>query len=331
MTDFVVLWVDSSDPLWQAQRAQYDPASPSNGTAVNRFRDFDLMRYWFRGVETFAPWVNRVYFVTNGQRPAWLAPDAPKLVCVSHADFMPPDALPTFNSNAIELCLHNIPGLCEQFVLFNDDMFLCAEVKETDFFQNGHPVDTALLDAPSTADPDDCFPHMLANNAAHINRHFDKHTVLKQHFGKFFSPRLGRDLLRNLLLAPFGGFCAFRDAHLPTPHTKTSYARVWAEEEAALSATVHRRFRSKEDCTHWLVKNFRFCEGDFSVRKRGTGHHFELDLDDLSHICRAITAQTYRYVCLNDSSPALDYETTKAALHAAFETLLPMPSAFERF
>jgi hypothetical protein len=37
---------------------------------------------------------------------------------------MPADALPTFNSHAIETSLHHIPGLAEHWLYFNDDFFL---------------------------------------------------------------------------------------------------------------------------------------------------------------------------------------------------------------
>ena len=87
--DFVVLWVDGADPDWQRQRARYAPETTDNGSDPNRFRDWDLMRHWFRCVERFAPWVNRVYFVTNGQVPIWLNPDHPKLKLVKHSDYIP--------------------------------------------------------------------------------------------------------------------------------------------------------------------------------------------------------------------------------------------------
>ena len=58
--DFVVLWVDGADPQWQAQRQQFCPRESNNGDAGNRYRDWNLMRYWFRSVERFAPWVNRI-------------------------------------------------------------------------------------------------------------------------------------------------------------------------------------------------------------------------------------------------------------------------------
>ena len=62
--DFVVTWVDGNDPEWLQERAQYMPMRLDTGNAKNRFRDWGLMKYWFRGVEKFAPWVNHVYFVT---------------------------------------------------------------------------------------------------------------------------------------------------------------------------------------------------------------------------------------------------------------------------
>ena len=99
--DFIVLWVDGADPEWQKERAAFCPDAVNNGSDVNRFRDWDLMRYWFRGVEHFAPWVNRVFFVTNGQVPQWLNTAHPKLRLVKHEDYIPSQFLPTFNSNVI--------------------------------------------------------------------------------------------------------------------------------------------------------------------------------------------------------------------------------------
>ncbi|MCD7918038.1 MAG: Stealth CR1 domain-containing protein, partial [Clostridiales bacterium] len=86
--DFVVTWVDGSDPEWQRQQQRYRSNPIDNGDAPNRSRDWGLLRYWFRGVETFAPWVHRVYFVTCGQRPDWLNVNHPKLTLVDHQDYI---------------------------------------------------------------------------------------------------------------------------------------------------------------------------------------------------------------------------------------------------
>ena len=128
--DFVVTWVDGNDPIWQAEKAKYSPNKNADNRNV-RFRDWDNMQYWFRAVEKFAPWVNKIHFVTYGHLPKWLNTDNPKLNIVKHSDFIPKEYLPTFSSHSIELNLHRIEGLAERFVYFNDDMFLTILSKKS--------------------------------------------------------------------------------------------------------------------------------------------------------------------------------------------------------
>ena len=68
--DFVLTWVDGSDPDWLAQRREYQPGRGTDA-GESRYRDWDNLQYWFRGVEKFAPWVNKIYFVTWGHVPKW--------------------------------------------------------------------------------------------------------------------------------------------------------------------------------------------------------------------------------------------------------------------
>ena len=327
--DFVVLWVDSADPAWQAQRRQFRPEEENNGNVENRYRDWDLMRYWFRAVEQFAPWVNHVYFVTNGQVPAWLNREHPKLKLVSHREYIPAKYLPTFNSNVIELWLHKIPELSEHFVLFNDDMFLTAPVQPEDFFVSGKPVESALLDQAATATEGDCLPYMLLNNSTVLNRYFSKREVLKKNFWKFFNYKYGTDILRNILLAPFRYFSVFRDPHLPSAYCKKTFTTVWKAEQKALEACSSNRFRSKTDLTHWLMKSWQICEGNFVPRATSWGRHFELWEDDIDMICAALDKQKYRTICVNDSKMDVDFEQIQEKLDAAFHRLLPDTSSFE--
>lgn len=327
--DFVVLWVDGSDHQWQQERQRYAPDRQDNGNTSNRYRDWGLMPYWFRAVERYAPWVNRVWFVTNGQLPAWLNRAHPKLKLISHSDYIPGEYLPTFNSNVIELWLHKIPELAEHFVLFNDDMFLTAPVTPEDFFQNGLPRDSALLDLVTAPNPEDCLPHMLINNFGVINKHFLKKDVLKRNARKFYTLQYGKDLLRNVLLAPFQNFAAFRDLHLPSSHLKSTFEEVWAAEPELLTRCSANRFRSKSDLTHWLMKCWMICKGSFRVRPTSWGRHFELWKDNIDAICADVTGQKYRAVCINDSKTDIDFDAVKAKLTAAFDTLLPEPSEFE--
>lgn len=67
--DFVITWVDGSDPLWFRQKQN---AKKKQGVSVDiddrieRYRDWEILKYLFRSIENFAPWVNNVYFVTCG-------------------------------------------------------------------------------------------------------------------------------------------------------------------------------------------------------------------------------------------------------------------------
>ena len=139
--DIVVTWVDGSDPAWRAKKEKYTGVKVCEGNTEVRYRDWDTLRYWFRGVEKYAPWVRYVWFVTDGQKPEWLNIDHPKLKWVKHSDFVPGEYLPTFNANTIEWNLHRIEGLAEQFVYFNDDVFMIRETKPEDFFVNSFPCD----------------------------------------------------------------------------------------------------------------------------------------------------------------------------------------------
>ena len=68
--DFIIAWVDGSDYEWQIDKEKCTGIKSNADTC--RYRDWDLLKFWFRGVEKFAPWVNRVHFVTYGHVPSWL-------------------------------------------------------------------------------------------------------------------------------------------------------------------------------------------------------------------------------------------------------------------
>lgn len=142
--DFVITWVDGADPAWRKEKAGYAP-SAQNDDREERYRDWDLLRYWFRGVEAFAPWARKIHFITWGHLPPWLNTEHPKLHVVRHEDYIPKKFLPVFNSNVLEIYMHKIEGLSEHFVYFNDDMFLIRNVKKELFFHNGKPCDMLLF------------------------------------------------------------------------------------------------------------------------------------------------------------------------------------------
>ncbi|WP_030911526.1 stealth conserved region 3 domain-containing protein [Streptomyces sp. NRRL F-5126] len=139
--DAVYTWVDGGDPAWQERKAKRMaelglPTAKADSGDV-RFRDRDELKYSLRSLAMYAPWVRKVYLVTDDQVPSWLNEEHPGIEVVPHrAVFTDPDCLPTFNSHSIESQLHHIPGLSEQFLYLNDDFFFGRPVVPRVFFHS---------------------------------------------------------------------------------------------------------------------------------------------------------------------------------------------------
>ena len=326
--DFLVEWVDGNDPVWQKTRNEYLGIKVSEDNAgVHRYRDWDLMRYWFRGVEKYAPWVNKVYFVTCGQRLDWLNEKCEKLVLIDHKDYMPKESLPTFNSSAIEVGLHKIPGLSEQFVLFNDDCFPTAPMTPEDFFVDGLPCDYAALDVLT---PSNDFEYLRMNNVYVINKFFSKSKVLSENRSKWFSLKDPKSLYWTLALRkPWTTFSGFRDYHVPLSFTKQNYETVWAKVPDLMYNTQMHRFRSKDDVSSWLVRYWRLCEGKFYVKKPNRFGYTFIENDDIDGVISQLENHKKKILCINDEYKGTEFEKTKKRLIESFERILPEKSSFE--
>lgn len=139
--DIVYLWVDDNDKKWRAQKDKWleiirgEKNVYQDAAIEARWRDNGEFLYSLRSVDKFAPWVNHIYIITGfGQIPKWLNTNHPKITIVPHEQIIPHDALPTFNATAIEMCIPNIPGLSEHFLLMNDDLFFNRPLSPSYFY-----------------------------------------------------------------------------------------------------------------------------------------------------------------------------------------------------
>lgn len=326
--DFVITWVDDNDPVWRKAFCAYLPQSQyTDDTRHIRYRNWDNLRYWFRGVEIFAPWVNQVHLITCGQIPDWLDTNAPKLHLVKHSDYIPGEYLPTFSSRPIMLNLHRIEGLSEYFVCFDDDFFLIDKVEPERFFRNGLPCDKAALNALS---PGSVFTHNIVNNMCIINATFNKHEMLRKHFRKWFSLQAGTKLLRTILLLPWPRFSCFYDHHLPHGFLKSTFEEVWEKHADILLRTTATRFRSIADVQSWLFRYWQLAKGTFvPLNVNRDGAYFTISDDSLSKIVKTIEYQKKKIVCLNDGEVS-SFEVAKSRINAAFQKILPEKSSFEK-
>lgn len=327
--DFVITWVDMNDPKWQADFSKYSgrKENTKNGVSEARFRDNGFLRYWFRGVEKFAPWVRRIHFVTSGQKPEWLDESNPKINLVNHKDYIPEEFLPTYNSVVIERYIHRIPGLADHFVYFNDDFYIINTIAPTRFFRNGMPCDiAAFLYNPSWSQ----WYKRIKNNLKIINRHFDKREVMRRDRDKWFHKSYGSKARWNYLLKPYGKFITLRTPHNAQPYLKSTFEEVWAVAGKELTETSVNRFRALNDLTPELFRTWQICRGNFEpYNTYSDTKMFPLMLRPRQAV-RAIYNQSYSLICLNDNVHIRNYDRVMADIRAAFESILPEKSGFER-
>jgi len=325
--DIVIPWVDGDDPEWQAEHRRYK-ADRNSDNSTARYRDWETLRYWFRGIDEFAPWVRKVHFLTWGHLPKWLDTNHPKLNIVNHKDFIPEKYLPTFSSHVIELNMHRIPDLAEKFVYFNDDVYLTAPTKDTDFFKGNTPVDTGVFGIIKNNDTANFMPYIMLNMMAVINMNFSKRQMLKKDFSKWFSPKLGKMLFNNLYLMPYGSYTGFRNFHSCTPFLKSTFNTLWDKIPDILDNTCSHKFRSREDVNQYLFRYWQLCEGNF-VPRHPMSTYLTIGQDDSEKISKTLKSDKFKVVCVNDDPLGFDFDKEQENLVKVFTELFPEISAFE--
>ena len=149
--DVVIAWVDGSDPKHRAKRRRYlanrglDVKPERAAIDERRFSDNDEIRYCLRSIYNYAPWVSKIWLVTDDQVPAEInrrTAEQDNVRIVDHREIFRgyKQLLPTFNSLAIETMLWRIEGLTDRFLYFNDDVMLVGQVEPTDFFSHDGKV-----------------------------------------------------------------------------------------------------------------------------------------------------------------------------------------------
>ena len=327
--DFVVIWVDGGDPVWQAKKAEYSKSidtSKKSMNSIKAYRDWGTFKYWFRGVEKFAPWVNKVYLVTDQQKPSWLNITSEKLVLVDHSDIIRKEYLPVFSANPIESNIHRIPGLSEHFVFFNDDVYLTAPVEPTDFFsEDGLPkYNTAL----SPIVPERYGTgHFQVNDMEIVTSYFSRDEILKN--GKFLSFKQGlKNIVKSLLYRNSKFICGFWENHLTHPLLKSTMELVWEKETAILEKTSASRFRNPADTNVWLFKYWQIASGKYEVADPKLGDLFSLDNVD-SNFWKLLNSGKYKIMCINDGFNVQDEEKVMVDFIKAMDQLFPEKSSFE--
>jgi Stealth protein CR2, conserved region 2/Stealth protein CR3, conserved region 3/Stealth protein CR4, conserved region 4 len=307
--DVVFSWVDGSDPALSSCRSRLlaCAALGDGDDADARTRQIDELRYALRSVDQNAPWVRRVFIATDSRLPDWLIADHPKVSVVRASEhFSDPDALPTFNSHAVETQLHHIDGLAEHFLYCNDDMFFGRPVAPSMFFT---PAGISrFIESPIRIGGGTVTTSLSGHeNAARNNR-------------RLLADRFGYLITRHL-------------AHSPAPLRRSVLAELEAEFPAEFAATQASRFRSVTDIsvTNSLYHYYALLTG------RAVPHESARTcyVDTTSHAgLGLLTGLSARrdtdFFCLNDGSePEADETYRTTAVSDFLATYFPHPAPWE--
>ena len=290
--DVVITFVDGSDPLWREdfRRLLNVPV------LEKRYRDWGLLRFIFRGVETHLPFVRKVFLVVarDSQVPAWV--DRERVTVVLHEQIIPQAYLPTFNSCTIEMFLHRIPGLDERYLYFNDDMFPMMDCVEEDFFPEGHPA-------------------VGYSRCRWARSQFMRHCR-------------NADRLARRAAGVAAGKDFLRPQHITTPMLRSSCEAAFAAVEPEILASLSPLREEKNINQHFYLDYMLFC--GTSLDRRISKRHFSLATASANRICSFLEQPDRKVVCINDVKMSTDrFLRVRRKLLLAFERHFPQRSRYE--
>lgn len=281
--DAVITYVDGNDPVWRKSFAQ----AVGVPAIEKRYRDWGTLVYLVRGIRRYMPFIRKIFLVVSGesQVPSWVSGSDVRVVL--HSEIIPQRFLPVFNSTAIEMFLHRIPELDEQFVYFNDDMFPVRPTREEEFYVEGKSV---------------------------IG--FRKHLF---HFGLYKQQTRNADLLARKALGMAPGLLFVRPQHTCSPMQKSAceevYARIGDELEASISP-----LREKYNVNQYVFLDYLYYGGRTVKDAAISNLHLSLAVKSADQVCDAILNPRTSFVCINDvklSEP--QYLEMKTRILEAFE------------
>ena len=278
--DLVFSWVDGTSSEFQRARARRMEAYVvgDGDDSEARYRQIDELKYALRSVNLFAPWIRRIFIVTDSPRPVWLAEHPRVTIVRSEEFFADTSVLPTHNSHAVESQLHHIEGLSEHFLYSNDDMFFGRPVRPEMFFSPGGI--TKFIEATTRIGLGEADSQRSGfENGARVNR-----ALLRERFG--------RTTTRHL-------------EHAATPLRRSVMAELETEFAEAFARTAASAFRSSTDIsvTNSLYHYYALMTGRAVVQTEAKVRYVETTLANAAgEMGRILRRRNYDFFCLNDGS-----------------------------
>jgi len=297
--DLVIPMVFPQDPEWQREYLKHKGGDAAGHV---RYRSWGTEELQIRCVMKFMPWLRRIHILLaqESQVQEWMTAlsrynGITELRIVFHKDIIPKEYLPCFASPCFEMFLHRIPGLSEQFIYANDDMFPLSPLEPEDFFRDGlpcqHITDRAYPPAPNL---------------------FQRKCMWQQ----------------NMIAKPFGRH--FTKTYPDTGHIfsailKSSCEEVWRRHGEEITRNLSPLARTDHSANNWIYLLYQQYSGRY-IDHRPTRHYTDQDTstEKLAEIIRDPDAGI---VCINDNEALRDWKQRAAVVRREIEAKLCMLAA----
>ncbi|MCX8650736.1 Stealth CR1 domain-containing protein [Gilliamella sp. B2776] len=271
--DVVITWVNNNDPSWIKKLNFHKDLNKNHlnqfSIDSSRFENHGELYYVIKSIESYIPWVNSIFLVTDNQIPEF--PLSDKVKIIDHKQIINHRYLPTFNSHVIEAHLHNIPDLSENFIYFNDDVFIARKLPKTHFL-SGNNLSSLFL------------------NRKNLDQMIKKGVN---------TPTLSASLnSRNLLLKKYNKKINNPLAHTYVPLKKSYFELAWSLFRNEINGFLPNQFRNENDLNlaTFLVPWIMYFEGK-SKLSRDICYYFNV---------RSTTAKT-NYTFLSNKFKSLPH------------------------
>ena len=319
--DIVIPMVFPQDPEW---RRVYNKHHVNDATQHVRFRSWGTEELQIRCVMKYMPWVRFIHLLlaSESQVQPWMRTmqkcKNDKIKIVFHQEFIPEEYLPCFASPCIEMFLHRIPGLSEEFIYANDDMFPLSPLSLEDFFR-AKPVSSLKFQVPSNdggSQPATCNlkPETLWPCQVITDRKYpsDPNTFQRKCMWQ-----------QNMIGKPFG--LHFTKTYPDTGHIfsailKSSCEEVWRRHGEEITKYLSPLGRTDRSANNWIYLLYQQYAGLY-VAHRPTRHYTDQNTPT-EKIAAIIRDPQAGIVCINDNERISDWKQRAAIVRMEIERKL---------
>lgn len=294
--DVIITYVNGSDQNWIRDFIQ---ATKTHNPTAERFRSWGTLKYLFRGIEKYMPFVRNIILVVSrkSQIPFWINPENVRVVL--HEEFIPKQYLPTFNSCTIESFFWNIPNISNRVIYFNDDLFPLHPLKESDFFSDTTPhIQFLFYDS------------------------YSKRSIFRSQC------RAGMDMIADALGRPrYPVDELFCPEHTALPISKNTLSCVGSLCKDKLDALTSR-VRRPDNINAYIYAYYNYYMSDY----RDATYNFKyvsVQDSNIVDVTNDILNGATQIMCLNDSDKIKNYPKVRALLTRCFEKKFPNKSKYE--